>query len=122
VTFGLGPSEFSGNILAGSSGGATLGAAPGVVLTGGCNVFWNNAGGHAQNYTFAPTDRIVDPLFCDEETGDLTLQAASPCLPDLSGGCGLIGAESQGCGVVSVDPQSWGKVKGAYRAGPGGRP
>ena len=84
-------------------------------VTGGCNVFWNNAGGNAVNYTFAPTDRITDPLFCDGASGNLTLQPMSPCLPAFSLGCGLIGALEQGCGTVSVGADSWGKIKAAYR-------
>jgi hypothetical protein len=35
------------------------------ISTGGCNVFWNNVGGNAVNYTLAATDRVVDPEFCD---------------------------------------------------------
>jgi hypothetical protein len=116
----LGPSTFTNNILAGSEGGFALQVPDGVVVTGECNVFWNNVGGHAVNYTFAPSDRIVDPLFCDEAAGDLTLESISPCLPEFSGDCGLIGAEGQGCGTVSVEAESWGKVKGAYRTAPGG--
>lgn len=119
VTLGLGPSEFVGNILAGSTGGFALGST-GPVIAGGCNVFWNNAAGDAQNYVFAPTDRILDPLFCDEAAGDLTLEPLSPCLPDFSGGCGRIGALEQGCGTVSIEAESWGKVKAAYREPLGG--
>lgn len=119
VTLGVGPSEFVGNILAGSTGGFALGST-GSVIGGGCNVFWNNAAGDAQNYVFAPTDRILDPLFCDEAAGDLTLEPLSPCLPDFSGGCGRIGALEQGCGTISIEAESWGKVKAAYRAPLGG--
>ena len=121
VTFGIGPSEFVGNILAGSTGGVALGSlSPSLVIGGGCNVFWNNAAGDAQNYTFAPTDRLQDPLFCNESAGDLTLEPLSPCLPEFSGGCGRIGALEQGCGTVSIEAESWGKVKAAYRPPTGG--
>jgi hypothetical protein len=47
-----------------------------------------------------------DPLFCDATTGDFTLDAASPCAPENSGGCGLIGAWPVGCYVTSVGSET----------------
>jgi hypothetical protein len=48
-----------------------------------------------------------DPLFCDPDSGDLTLEVDSPCSPDYSPeGCGLIGARYVGCGesgVITLD-------------------
>jgi hypothetical protein len=48
----------------------------------------------------------ADPLFCDPEYRDYSLDAASPCLSVP--GCGRIGALGQGCGVatgvVASDP------------------
>ena len=43
-----------------------------------------------------------DPLFCDAQNGDYTLDANSPCLPGnhpQGVNCGLIGARGQGCGT-----------------------
>ncbi len=116
-----GPSVFSNNVIASTTGTVALRGPSSAALTAGCNVFWNNAAGDAQNYVFAATDRILDPLFCDEPAGDLTLQPLSPCLPDFSGGCGRVGALEQGCGTVSIEAESWGKVKAAYRAPHGGQ-
>ena len=66
--------------------------------TGGCNVFWANEGGDFdEGYTPEPTDRFVDPSFCDRESGDLSLLSNSFCLPEFSVGCGLIGAVGEGC-------------------------
>ena len=62
-----------------------------------------------------PSDVIADPLFCDPVNGEFTVDGASPCLPQNSNGCGLIGAHWQGCGVVSVDPSTWGQVKAQFR-------
>jgi hypothetical protein len=38
-----------------------------------------------------------DPVFCDLAAEDYTLRATSPCSPDSSGGCGLIGALGVAC-------------------------
>jgi len=54
----------------------------------------------------------ADPLFCDLEAGDLTLNSRSPCLPQNL--CGLVGALGLGCGTVSVRPESWGRIKGRF--------
>ncbi len=43
-----------------------------------------------------------DPLFCDLEAGDLTIDSGSPCATENSGGCWLIGAWPVGCGAAGV--------------------
>ena len=113
--FGAVSTVFESNIVAHTSGTTAVDVEDGGAVTAGCNVFWDNADGIG--YTPRPTDRIADPLFCDEDARDLTLQPTSPCLPENSLGCGLIGALGQGCGSVSIQPQSWGKTKSAYRSG-----
>jgi predicted outer membrane repeat protein len=55
-----------------------------------------------------------DPLFCNRAAGDLGLCSDSPCTPDHSGGCGLIGALPVGCGACGstpVEPVTWGQIK-----------
>ena len=116
LVLGQPPGEVSNNVFSGESGGAAievLFAQP----TGGCNLFWENAGGNFRDYTPKPTDVIADPQFCDAVAGDLTVRQGSPCLPENSQGCGRIGALGEGCGSVSVDPTSWGKLKAGYRGG-----
>ncbi len=85
------------------------------VVSSACNVFWQNEGGDGVYFEPGPTDREVDPLFCDPEAEDFTVDANSPCLPENSLGCGLIGAFGQGCGIISVELESWGSIKSAYR-------
>ncbi len=45
-----------------------------------------------------------DPQFCDAASGLLTLDAASPCAPENSGGCGLIGSWPVDCGTTAIPP------------------
>lgn len=103
-------SVFVGNVS--GSGGAVRG----IPTNSTCNVFWENLAG----YPLGTTDRMVDPLLCDPATGAFGLRAGSPCLPEGSLGCGLIGALDQECGTISVRPTSWGHVKAAYRGTEGG--
>jgi hypothetical protein len=105
--------EFSNNVVADNLGGGAMEEFD-VDVDSFCNVFWNNENGIGSEYVPGPTDREVDPLFCDEEAEDFTLHENSPCLPPNSLGCGLIGAYPQGCGVIAVDRESWGSIKAHY--------
>jgi hypothetical protein len=102
------------NIISGSTGAPAVQVNIGAV-TSSCNVFWNNSGGNAGGFALDPTDRVVDPLYCDPAADDLTLHLLSPCLPENSLGCGLIGARGLGCGAVSLEPESWARIKSRYR-------
>ena len=110
-----GGSHLENNVIAGCTGQGAVYASSSISLPSACNVFWENAGGLGMYYTPSPTDRILDPLFCDVAAGDFHVMVGSPCLPEGSIGCGQIGAFGEGCGVVSVDAQSWGQTKSAYR-------
>jgi hypothetical protein len=87
-----------------------------------CSDLFGNAGGDwlgciaaeigvAQNFS-------ADPLFCDPDGGELTLEGSSPCAP--SGPCALVGALGVGCvataaPAAAVQSTSWGAVKTRYR-------
>jgi hypothetical protein len=105
----------SRNIIASSSPGPAVGTFGGAQVASSCNVFWENPGGNVQGFSLSPTDRVVDPAFCDPDSGDLTLSPLSPCLPANSLGCGLIGALDEGCGIVSIETESWSRIKAKYR-------
>jgi hypothetical protein len=83
----------------------------------GCNLLWNNIEG--DYYEWDPqamlTDVHADPLFCDPENLDLTVQTNSPAVPPYSAPCGAIGAHGVGCGPVAVEDTSWGRIKNAFR-------
>ena len=83
-----------------------------------CDVF-GNAGGDwvdciADQYGILG-NFTGDPLFCDMSAGDLTLHADSPCAPEQSGACGLIGAWGEGCDPTPVEARSWGSIKARYK-------
>jgi hypothetical protein len=115
VYLDFGTVVFTNNIITGSIGAQAVYKLTGGVVTKGCNVYWNNAGGNTLNIGLDATDRIVDPEYCDAPSGDLTVFDTSPCLPANSLGCGLIGAQDQGCGTVSVERTSWGRIKEGYK-------
>jgi len=115
VNFDTGASSMVNNILAGTTRGSAVELINGATVAGGCNVFWDNPDGEALGYTLAPTDRILNPLFCDPDSGNFDLAENSPCVPALSEGCGQIGARGEGCGTISVEAQSWGAIKARYR-------
>jgi hypothetical protein len=108
-------------VIAGCAGRGAV-SAYNANLQSSCNVFWQNAGGLGIYYTPGPTDRIVDPLFCDVVGGDFRVMMGSPCIPPGSLDCGQIGAFGQGCGTVAVEPQTWGEIKAAYRGQEGSKP
>jgi hypothetical protein len=94
-----------------------LGRTSGVIPGSGCNLLWNNT---VDYYNWDPqamlTDVHADPLFCDPENLDLTVQTNSPAVPPYSAPCGAIGAHGVGCGPVAVEDTSWGRIKNAFRA------
>jgi hypothetical protein len=104
----------SNNVFVGNTGGPAL-LQEGGQPAGGCELFWDNPDGDALGYVFQETDVFADPVFCDSEGGDFTVSVESPCLPENSNGCGLIGAFGEGCGFVSVDDASWADIKARYR-------
>jgi predicted outer membrane repeat protein len=59
----------------------------------------------------------VDPCFCGLLTGDLTLCADSPCLPENNLPSVQIGAHGVGCDVCgsAVEATSWGRIKALHR-------
>jgi hypothetical protein len=107
---------FSNNVVS-SSSGAEAGRLLGGSLTTSCNVFWDNPEGEADGFVLDPTDVIADPLYCAPEVDDFTVSGESPCLPENSNGCGLIGAWGAGCGIVSVVEESWGRIKARFSDG-----
>ena len=110
-----GTSTFENNVVSECSGGTGAVRLEAGTATSDCNVFWSNVGGDLDGISYGAQDRVVDPEFCDPDSGDLTVHETSPCLPANSGGCGQIGAEGMGCGTVSVETDSWGAIKGKYR-------
>jgi hypothetical protein len=114
AAFQVGSIQFKNNVVSGSIGAPAVYEVGGVVNSS-CNIYWDNAGGHAFGFNLSATDRVADPLYCDPTSGDFTVHESSPCLPANSAGCGQIGALGQACGSVSVEARSWGRIKEDYR-------
>jgi len=84
-----------------------------------CNDAWQNVGGDYIGIA-DPTGTMgnisADPLFCDPAGGDYSLDAGSPCAPDMNPQCGLVGAFGVGCsGPSPTESVSWGRLKTAFR-------
>jgi len=89
-----------------------------------CDV-WGNQFGSYGGYCADPGDTdgnfSLDPLFCDPEINDYTVEECSPCIPGnhpYGYTCGdIIGALGEGCpcsGVATI-PTTWGAIKSTYR-------
>jgi hypothetical protein len=78
-----------------------------------CCVFGNAAGDSLCGMYY---DNIFeDPLFCDREGDDYTIEDVSPCAPGNNAYGVLIGAYGVGCGGTAVEPKSWSAIKAMYR-------
>jgi len=90
-----------------------------------CNDLWGNATDYYVPPIGEPWDPpdsrgnfSEDPLFCDRDNGDYTLNSCSPCLPGnhpAGFDCGLIGTFGLGCGPTSVETESWSQVKELFK-------
>ncbi|MEZ5065551.1 MAG: right-handed parallel beta-helix repeat-containing protein [bacterium] len=107
--------QLDNNLVTGSVGESAIFVWTDVSLTTSCNVYWDNPTG--VGIPLSPTDREIDPLYCDPESGDFTVQENSPCVEPGALGCGQIGAFPAGCGIVSVESSPWSQIKDLYRRG-----
>jgi hypothetical protein len=114
IISGLGAVDFSNNVIAHSGPGSAVWLQA-VGQTNACNVFWDNPDGNVVGMPLDESTIYADPQFCDPESNDFTLMSGSPCLPENSNGCGLVGAFGGGCGTVSVTPETWATIKSKYR-------
>ena len=86
-----------------------------------CNNSWGNGDGDYDiSFNWDPYSNFSeDPLFCDREAGDFTLDTCSPCLAGnhpYGYDCGLIGALGQGCdSPSSAESGTWGTIKALFR-------
>jgi hypothetical protein len=62
-----------------------------------CNVLWQNGVDWQgiDDQTGLNGNVVADPMFCDSEGHVYTVSVNSPCLPENSNGCGLIGASGR---------------------------
>jgi len=113
--------SFSRSIFSESDAHSAVGkAASSATATFDCCVFWRNEQNRTDGFPDPVGDagnRRIDPIFCDEDAGDLAIAHGSPCDAGQSpDGCGVIGALDPGCG----DPGSvWISGRVAYHWGQG---
>ena len=85
-----------------------------------CNDVWGNSNYANGNYVGFISDQTgyngnisVDPLFCNPDLDDYSVDVASPV---LSQDCGVMGAlPDPGCSNTAVAEKSWGAIKSMYR-------
>jgi hypothetical protein len=98
--------------------GASMRCSASSEVAVGCCDIYGNEGGDDLCGTDLGGNFSLDPLFCDPDNGDYTLDGCSPCLPGNHPhgvDCGLIGALGQGCGATAVEETTWGRIKSLYR-------
>jgi len=80
-----------------------------------CNNIFGNAGGDAVCGIDGGGNMFSDPEFCGiPGTGELHLQADSPCAPAQSP-CGqLVGALGVNCATVETEERTWGAIKALF--------
>ncbi len=76
-----------------------------------CNDVWGNQrgayGGDSPDLTGIDGNIAQDPLYCNAQARDFTLNALSPCAPPHSPpGCELIGAWPVACGLAATGPET----------------
>lgn len=100
---------------------STLGA--GIACIGGsnnpvlsCNDIFGNAGGDAICGVDGGNNGTSDPQFCGVAgSGNVYLQADSPCAPSQAV-CGqLVGALGVGCATVPTEDHTWGSIKSLFQ-------
>jgi hypothetical protein len=99
------------NIVAFGQGlGPAISVSAGVVTLACCDIYGNSGGdwvGYIADQYGINGNISLDPLFCDPENGDMTLNSDSPCVdsnhPDGPGTCGLIGSHGIGCGAAGLE-------------------
>ena len=85
---------FDRNVVAGCDGGPAVQGAP----VGGCNLVWENPGGHFKGREPGENDMVASPQFCDPEGGDFSVAQSSPCLGTNNLlACSTLGSVVGGC-------------------------
>ena len=92
------------SIIAFGTGAAVYCAYDGTVTLNCSDVYGNSGGdwtGCIAGQGGSDGNFSEDPLFCEPDSLDFTLEAASACAD--APGCGLVGARDEGCGLSSVE-------------------
>jgi parallel beta-helix repeat protein len=77
-----------------------------------CDIY-GNVGGDAPCGADGGGSISADPLFCDPNNGNFSLNCTSPCANNP--GYGQIGAFGVGCGLTAIEHTTWGRIKSMFR-------
>jgi hypothetical protein len=109
----LNPMTLANSIIAAGNGGASIACVGDLNMSVACtNIFGNEGGDWVECLAsdLGVNGNIsADPLFCDPAGSGVegfALTPQSPCAPEHSSGCGLIGALPVGCGPTSITEYS----------------
>jgi len=103
------------DLIAFSPEGQGLAVYAGSVMVSHCDIYGNHGGdwvGAIAGFLGTDCNVAVDPIFCDEAGREFTLREDSPCLPENSAGCGLIGAFGEGCEAPVSSVRGAGSIAG----------
>ncbi len=106
------------SIIAYSQIGGAVSCSDSYAILACCDVFGNSGGdwvGCLDGQLGVKGNFAQDPMFCEPQVGDFTIDEMSPCAPDQND-CGvLIGAQGVGCAAVAREDASWGTIKALHR-------
>lgn len=105
-------------IIAGNRGSEGFYVPPGTDITLACCDIYGNEGGDwvggIAQFLGINCNISEDPMFCDPENDDFTLDCSSPCAPGNNPPCGPIGAWPVGCGPSPAVTTTWGALKSLF--------
>jgi hypothetical protein len=111
LTGGSPQPDFNSSIIAFNTNSVAVACTDSLPELACCDIYGNDLGDWVGCIAgeFGNDGNIrMDPLFCDPDSGDYTLQLESPCMADSAPpGCPRLGAHDVGCSGGAGAPASW---------------
>jgi len=116
IAFDGGTPHLEKSIIAFNTAGGGIGCSGGATPLIRYNLAWANAGGNGagtcSTWDQANANLVADPLFCNLDEGDLTVEDDSPAMFPPNGPMGAY--ITPGCSATPVLPTTWGSLKTRY--------